>query len=177
MVRSDKITLVEGLADKLKSAQSIVVTDFKGMTVAEITGLRTQLREQSVDMKVYKNRLLKRALCEAGCDPLDKCLVGNTAVAFGIKDPASPAKILVEYAKKNAKLVIKGGLLEGKALDMKGVEALSKMPSRHDLLTMMARDLKQPATKMAMVFQAGLLKVAYAMQALAKKKEDAGAAA
>jgi large subunit ribosomal protein L10 len=177
MVRSDKVEFVSAITDKLKASQSVVLTDFRGITVADITNLRTELRAQSVEMKVVKNRLLRIALKEAGFDSVDDCLIGNTAVSFGLGDPAAPAKILLEYAKKNEKLVIKGGLLEGKRLDAKGVESLSRMPGRKDLLSMMARDFKQPAAKVATVFQNGLLKVAHAMNALAKKLEEGGQAA
>jgi large subunit ribosomal protein L10 len=170
MVQNEKIELVARVADTLKKSQSIVLSDFKGMTVAQLTALRSQLREQSIEMRVIKNRLIKRALNEAGYDNLDEYLVGNTAVSFGIKDPVAPAKILTEYAKKNDKFIIKGGLLEGRRLDLNGVKSLAGMPNRKELLSIMAGDLKQPAAKMAMVFQAGLLKVAYAMKALASKQ-------
>ena len=147
------------------------------MSVADMTTLRSQLRSQSVEMRVVKNRLLRLALEKAGCDALDEMLTGNTAVAFGLADPVAPARLLTEFAKKNEKLVVKGGLLEGRRLDANGVVNLSKMPGRRELLARMAGDLKQPAVKMAMVFQAGLLKVAYAMNALAEKKSAGGEAA
>ena len=174
MLRTDKVEFVSTFAEKLKSAQSVVLADFKGISVAEMTDLRAQLRSQSIEMKVVKNRLLKRALNEAGCDALDEMLVGNTSVTFGMADAAAPAKILVKYAKDNEKLVIKGGLLEGKRLEASGIEGLSRLPGRPELLTRMAYDLKQPATKMATVMQAGLLKVAHAMNAYARKLEESG---
>lgn len=170
MVTAQKTELVGELTQKLKASQSIVLTDFKAMTVAEISTLRNQLRAQQVELKVFKNRLLRIALAEAGCDPLDEFLVGNTAVAFGVSDAAAPAKILLKYAKDNEKLVVKGGLLEGKRLDHKGVQGLSSMPGRKELLTMVARDFKAPATKVATVFTASLTKVAYAFKALADKQ-------
>ncbi len=170
MVTAEKEELVGVLTEKLKASQSIVLTDFKTMTVAEMSGLRNELRAQQVELKVFKNRLLRIALAEAGCDALDEMLIGNTAVAFGVKDAAAPAKILTKFAKDNEKLVIKGGLLEGRRLDGAGVRSLSNMPGRKELLSMMARDLKAPATKVTTVFTAGLLKVAYAFKALADKK-------
>jgi large subunit ribosomal protein L10 len=170
MVASIKVDMVSELTEKLRRCQSVVVTDFKGITVHDVTLLRSQLRAQSVEMRVIKNRLIKRALAEVGFDAIDSALTGNTAIAISYGEPAAPAKVLLEAAKKNDKLVIKGGLLEGKALDAAGVEALSKMPGRKELLARMAGDFKQPATKMASVFQAGLLKVAYAMNALAEKR-------
>ena len=177
MVRSDKIELVTGVAERLKRSQSIVLANYQGLTVADMTGLRSKLRAEGVELKVIKNRLIRRALAEAGHDALDEMLHGNTIVAFGMKDAAAPAKILQEFAKTNEKLVIKGGLLEGRKLNLQAVKGLANMPSRRELLTMMARDLKQPATKLATVMQAGLLKVAYAMQAYAKKLEGGAGAA
>lgn len=173
MRRPEKETLVSSVVEKLKASQSVVMSDFQQMTVAELTDLRNQLRAQSIEVRVIKNRLIKLALEEAGFEKADDFLVGNTAVAFGIEDPGAPAKILLEYAKKNNKLVVKGGLVEGKRLDAQGVVTLSKMPGRKELLSILAGDLKQPATKVAMVMQAALLKVAHAMNALAQKQETA----
>ncbi len=177
VVRPDKVELVQKVTANLREAQSVVVTDFQGLTVAQISALRAQLRTQSVSLKVIKNRLLRRALAEAGCDSLDDLLVGNTAVAFATAEPAAPAKLLLDFAKTNEKLRIKGGLLEGRRLDMAGVQSLSKLPGRRELLAQLAGDFKQPAAKMAQVMQAGLLKVAYAMKALGDKKGGAGEAA
>lgn len=177
MVRPEKIELVEKVTQKLRDSQAVILADYKGMTVAQMTDLRTQMRQEAVEVRVIKNRLFKRALSQAGCDSLDDMLVGNTVISFGYRDPVAPAKILARIAKGNDRLVIKGGLLEGKRLDVGGVEDLSRMPGRKELLAQMAGDFKQPAAKVAMVFQAGLLKVAYAMQALARKKEEAGEAA
>ena len=173
MVRNDKIELVSRVTEQLKQSQSIVLANYQGLTVAEITGLRSKLRQEAVELRVIKNRLIRLALSAAGSDSLDDLLRGNTIVAFGTRDPVAPAKILSEFAKGNPKLVIKGGLLEGRRIDARGVKSLASMPGRKELLSMMARDLKQPATRLATVMQAGLLKIAYAMQALAKKL-DAG---
>lgn len=177
MVRPDKLELVQGVTEQLRRAQSIVLTDFQGLTVAEVNDLRSQLRGQSVQMRVIKNRLLRRALAEAECDQIDEMLVGNTAVAFGIEDPAAPAKILLKFAKTNDKVKIKGGLLERRRITAAGIQDLAKLPGRRELLAIIAGDFKQPATKMAAVMQQGLLKVAYAMKALADKQENTGVAA
>lgn len=172
MVTNEKITLVNDLTEKLKASQSVLLTDFKGLTVAEVSDLRRRLREQSVEMRVIKNRLIKRAVAEAGYESLDDLLIGNTAMTFGIDDPVAPAKIITAYAKQNEKLVIKGGALEGRRLDAAGVTALSNMPGRHELLTQMAYGFKAPATKLATVMQQALLKIAYGMNALAAKLEE-----
>jgi large subunit ribosomal protein L10 len=175
MVRNDKIELVNRVSEQLKQSRSIILANYQGLTVAEITGLRSKLRQEAVELHVIKNRLIRRALAEAGNDALDDLLHGNTIVAFGMRDPVVPAKILTEFAKTNHKLVIKGGLLEGRRIDLIGVKSLAGMPGRRELLTAMARDLKQPATRVATVVQAGLLKVAYALQALGRKLEASGA--
>ena len=174
VAKPEKVELVSRVAEKLRASQSVILTDFKGMTVAQVTDLRSQLRKESIELKVVKNRLLRRAIAEAQCEALDDLLVGNTAVAYGVADATAPAKLLTQFAKTTDKLKIKGGLLERRRIDVAGVQNLAKMPGRRELLTMMARDLKQPATKVAGVMQAGLLKVAYAMQALARKQQGAG---
>lgn len=174
MARPEKTEFVGQVAEKLRRSQSVILADFCGMTVEQMTVLRNKLRADGVEFKVIKNRLAKLALADAKCDALDEFLKGNTVWAFGLRDPVQPAKILVGYAKDNDKLVLKGGLLEGKRLDANGVKQLAGMPGRKELLARMAGDLKQPAAKLATVMQAGLLKVAHAMNALAKKKEEAG---
>jgi large subunit ribosomal protein L10 len=174
MRQSEKTECVQIFSDKLRQSQSAVLTDFKGLTVVEISHLRSQLRNESIEMRVVKNRLLKRALENAGCDNLDTILTGNTAISFGVEDPVAPARILVKFAEGNDKLIIKGGLLEGRAMDVAAVESLSRMPGRKELLGMMAYGFMQPATKMAVGFNATLLKVAHAFNALADKLEGSG---
>lgn len=173
MANTAKVDFVGALTEKLKGSQSIVLADFKGITVAEITELRTTLRKEGVELKVIKNRLGKRALADANYDSLDPILKGNTIWAFGLKDAVAPARLLTAYAKDHEKFVIKGGILEGKKLDASGVKQLSSMPNRKELLSIMAGDLKQPATKLAGVMQAGLTKVLYAFSSLEKKLGEA----
>ena len=177
MVRPDKIELVDRISGKLKDSQSVIFADFCGLTVEQMTDLRSRLRAKSVEFEVLKNRLGKRALAQAGCDPLDDCLRGNTGWAFGAEDPVSPAKILSDYARENAALVIKGGLLEGKRIDLEIVKELAALPGREELLSKMANGLMQPATKVVVVMQAALTKIARCFIALAEKKEGAEEAA
>jgi large subunit ribosomal protein L10 len=174
MVRSDKIDLVNRVSGKLKDSQSVVLTDFRGLTVAEMTTLRRDLRKQGVEFKVIKNRLGRRALEDAGCDNLDEFLTGNTAWAFGLQDAVEPARILSGFAKTHDKLVIKGGLLESRRIDAVMIGQLASLPSRPELLSRMAGVLKQPATQIASAMTQSLTKVARAFQALADKKAAAG---
>lgn len=174
MVRSDKIDLVNRVSKKLKSSQSVILADFRGLTVAEMTTLRRDLRRKGVELKVIKNRLGKRALSDAGCDSLDEYLTGNTAWAFGLADAVEPAKVLTEFAKDHEKLVIKGGLLESRRIDAAMIAQLANLPGRPELLSRMAGVLKQPAVKVASAMNATLTKMARAFQALADKKAGAG---
>lgn len=173
MARPEKVEAVSQIADRLKRSQSVILADFCGLTVEQLTGLRSRLRKEEIEFKVIKNRLGKRALADAKCDALDEILKGNTAWAFGFKDPVTPAKILTEFIKNNEKMILKGGLLEGRRLDAAGIKQLASMPGRHELLTRMAVGFKQPATKTASVLQASLSKFARAFGALAKKLEPA----
>lgn len=176
MVRSEKIEFVNQISDKLRQSQSVILADFRGLTVAEMTDLRRQLRKAGIDLKVIKNRLGKRALSNAECETLDEYLKGNTAWAFGLTDPVEPAKILSNYAKDNEKLILKGGLLDRKRIGPQMVTQLAAMPGRKELLSKMAGGMKQPAVKVASAMNASLTKVVYAFNALAKKLEEAGGA-
>ena len=177
MVRSNKSDFVNELAKKRKVSQSVILADCKGLSVGEFTDLRSRLRKKAVELRVIKNRLGKRALAEAECEALDDVLKGCTVWAFGVDDPVDPAKILAEFAKENKKLVLKGGLLEKRTIDMATISELASLPSRQELLGKMANGLMQPATKLASVMQATTLKLARAFQALADKLEkETGAA-
>lgn len=173
MLRPDKVEMVRAVAEKLGRAQSVVLADFRGLTVEQMTDLRGRFRERQVEFKVIKNRLGKRAVAEAGCESLDEFLRGNTGWAFGIEDPTAPAKILAEFAKENESLTLKGGLLEGKRIDVAMIERLAKIPSRPELLAQLAGGLKAPAVKMATVFEAALVRLARGFGALAEKLEAA----
>lgn len=177
MLRSEKIEFVSDLTKKIGNSQSIILADFCGLTVAEVSELRTQLRAKGVEFRVVKNRLGKRALGDAGCESLDEFLVGNTAWAFGVQDAVDPAKVLSDFAKEHEKLVLKGGMLESKKIDLDTVKQLAKMPGRLELLSMVAGGLKQPGAKLAIAMNQSLTKIAYAFQALAEKKQNEGEAA
>ena len=129
-----KAAVVNQIKETMDKAQSMVFFDYRGMTVEEATQLRSQFRAAGVDYKVLKNTLIHRAAQESNIEGLDPFLSGPTAVAFGINDPVSPAKILTDYVKKAKKTEIKGGYMNGEVLDVKGVETLSSIPSREVLI-------------------------------------------
>ncbi|EMW6124748.1 50S ribosomal protein L10, partial [Enterococcus faecalis] len=119
-----KETLVQAAAEKFESAASVVIVDYRGLTVEEVTNLRKQLRDAGVEMKVIKNSILSRAAKKVGLDGLDEVFTGPTAVAFSNDDVVAPAKIIDEFAKDAKALEIKGGVIEGKVSSVEQITAL-----------------------------------------------------
>ncbi|WP_417632091.1 50S ribosomal protein L10 [Enterococcus faecalis] len=156
-----KETLVQATAEKFESARSVVIVDYRGLTVEEVTNLRKQLREAGVEMKVIKNSILSRAAKKVGLDGLDEVFTGPTAVAFSNDDVVAPAKIIDEFAKDAKALEIKGGVIEGKVSSVEQITALAKLPNREGLLSMLLS-----------VLQAPVRNVAYAVKAVAEKNEE-----
>ena len=135
----NKVLKVSQITDRLNTSKSMVMVDFKGITVEEITALRVKFREAGVDYVVLKNSLMKRALNNQGITELDELLVGPSAFAFGMKDEVAPAKIISEFIEqtKSDKMTIKAGIIEGKVVDTNAVIALSKLPPREVLIAKM----------------------------------------
>lgn len=177
MPKPYKVTTVATVKEKVSRAKSLVVTDYRGLTVAEVTDLRNRLRKEGVEYKVVKNRLAKIALREAGLNTMDEYLKGTTAIAMGMKDPVSPAKVLVNYAKDNAKLKVVAGLMDNRVLDLNAITELSKLPSREVLLSRMLGSLSSPVQKLAFGLHQTVAKVVYALDAVARKKAEGGEAA
>lgn len=155
-----KETLVQAAAEKFESAASVVIVDYRGLTVEEVTNLRKQLRDAGVEMKVIKNSILSRAAKKVGLDGLDEVFI-PTAVAFSNDDVVAPAKIIDEFAKDAKALEIKGGVIEGKVSSVEQITALAKLPNREGLLSMLLS-----------VLQAPVRNVAYAVKAVAEKNEE-----
>lgn len=143
MAAQSKVEAVKELTEVLKEAKAVVFVDYKGISVNEDTELRKNARENGVKYFVAKNRLFKIALKEAGFESnCDEILEGTTSFAVGYEDGIAPSKLIYEFSKKvKDKLVIKGGLLEDKKVDVATVEALAKLPSREELLGQIAYGL------------------------------------
>lgn len=167
-IKKDKVA---DLKDKFAQAKTVVVTDYRGLNVAEVTKLRSKLREAGVEYKVAKNTLLKRAIEDAGLEAMDDILQGPTAIAFSYEDLVAPAQVLAKFAKEHKKLEIKGGLLEGKIISLTEVKALAELPSREVLLTQVASALQSPLVGMVNVLQGPLRKTVYALEEIRKQKE------
>lgn len=159
-----KIQLVEEITDKFKTSKSTVVVDYRGLTVAEVTELRKQLRDAGVEFKVYKNTMTRRAVEAAELSGLADALTGPNAIAFSAEDVVAPAKILSEFAKKHEALEIKAGVIEGNIATVEDVKALADLPSREGLLSMLLSVLQAPIRNLAL-----------ATKAVAEQKEEQGA--
>lgn len=166
----EKAQVVAEIKEKLQSSSGVVLADYRGLTVSQVTQLRAQLRQAGVEYRVLKNTMVRRAAHEVGIDGLDSYLEGPTAVAFSA-DPVAPAKVLADFAKTSKNFAIKAGVVEGKVIDMAGVKALAELPSREVLLAQVLRGMQAPLTGMANVLQGPIRKMGYALEEVRKLKE------
>ena len=148
-LRDQKVAKVAEIKEKLEKASSFVLLDYKGLTVAEDTELRSAFRKSGVTYHVYKNRLVKIALNEMGYNQFDDALNGPTAVAMGSDDIAAPAKIALEKSKAFKKMEVKCGLVDGSFLDHAGCNTLATLPSREGLISQILGLLQSPVAGLA----------------------------
>ena len=176
-IRTDKGAAVAELTDNFRNSPATVLTEYRGLTVSQLTQLRRALGATTT-YAVAKNTLAKRAAADAGIDGLDALFTGPTALAFVSGDPVEAAKGLRDFAKANPLLVIKGGVFEGKVISAAEVTKLADLESREVLLAKLAGAMKQNLSKAAALFQAPLSKTARLAAALQDKREktDGGAA-
>lgn len=155
-VLSEKKAVVAALEEKLKGAASGVLVDYKGITVAEDTELREELRKNGVDYAVVKNTLVRFALDDAGLNELDEVLHGTTALAVSADDPIAPMRVINKFSKKfnGEKFIIKAGFMDGKVLPLNDIQALADLPSKEVLLAQMMGTMLAPITKLAIVIKA-----------------------
>ena len=146
-----KKPIVDEIADTIKGAQSVVLVDYRGLTVEQDTELRKQLREANITYKVYKNTMMNFAFKGTDCEALAPYLEGPSAVAISTEDATAPARILCKFAKTADKLEVKGGIVEGIAYDAAGIENVSKIPSREELLSKLLGSIQSPITNFARV--------------------------
>lgn len=173
MNRTQKAEVVSTLQSKADGASIAIVTDFKGLTVEEMTELRKQLREAGVDYQVVKNTLARIAFEGGTHEVLKDGIKENCAVAFGYDDPVAAAKVLSEYGKKNKKFNIRFGSLEGKFLDENAMKDLSKLPSKPELLAKLLGTMNAVPTNFVCLFANLERKLLYALSAIKEQKEAA----
>ena len=169
--RPDKVAVIDEVRERLEGSTAAVVTEYRGLTVAEMADLRRILRTAGGDFKVFKNTLVRRALAGTSSESLDEFLVGPTALAFVQGgDVSAVAKALKDFADANPALVIKGGVFEGSALSADSLKKLANLPSRDVLLSQLAGLIASPMQNLAGLFKAVPQSLAYGLKALIESK-------
>ncbi len=176
-VRPDKVATVDEVKSRVEGTTTAVVTEYRGLTVAQISALRRQLRTLDADYKVFKNTLVRRAIAGTAVEPMGEFLVGPTAIAFVDGDVSAVAKALRDFARESPKLIVKGGVLNGKSLSSKDLTALADLPSRDVLLAQLAGLIASPLRTMAGLLKAVPQNLAYGISALIDSKGGAPAPA
>jgi large subunit ribosomal protein L10 len=169
MAQADKATAVADIAEQFKSSTATVITEYRGLTVANLAELRRSL-SGSATYSVAKNTLIKRAASEAGVEGLDELFVGPTAIAFVSGEAVDAAKAIKKFAKDHKALVIKGGYMDGRALTVAEVERIADLESREVLLAKLAGAMKANLSKAAGLFSAPASQMARLAAALQEKK-------
>ena len=171
MAQTDKVATVAEIADRFRSSNAAVITEYRGLTMAQLSELRRSLGRDTA-YTVAKNTLVKRAAADAGVAGIDHLFVGPTAVAFVTGEPVDAAKALRDFARTHPMLVIKGGLLEGRALEPAEVTRLADLDSREVLLSKLAGAMKGTLTKAAIVLNALPTKAVQLVAALRDKQQE-----
>lgn len=147
-----KAAKVSEIAEKVKNAKSVVMFDYRGLTVAEVTELRNEMRKEGVEYVVLKNHAVSRACEQVGIDSsVDEMLHGPSAFAFGYEDAVAPARILKAFIKKTKKCAFKGGIVEGAVTNAKEIEAIADLPSREVLIARLLGSMMSPISGLAIV--------------------------
>lgn len=171
--RAEKAAVVTEVREKLDASNSVIVTEYRGLTVGALATLRRTLRPLGAEYKVYKNTLVKIAARDSGMSAIDEMVGGPVAITFVQGEVSAVAKALRDFAKENNALKVKGGVVDGKAVDAKGLKALADLPSREVMLSKLAGLLKAPMSNTAYMLSALPRKAAYGLKALVEQKEAA----
>jgi large subunit ribosomal protein L10 len=166
-----KVQNVDEIKEKINKAQSVVLVDYRGLNVAQLTELRSKYREAGVDYKVYKNTMMRFAFKDSGFEDFNEYLKGPSAVAFGFDDPVQAAKITAEFAKENEQLEIKAGIVDGKIIDVDGVKYLASLPPKEVLIAQVLGGINAPIQGFANVLQGTIRSLATVLNAIAEKQE------
>lgn len=172
--RPEKVAVVSEVRERLEAASATILTEYRGLRVADLEQLRQALAAAGGEYKIYKNTLVRRAAHEEGVEGLDPLLEGPTAIAFVRDDVAAVAKVLRDFARTHPALVVKGGLLGESLLDARATTALADLPSRDVLLAQIAGALAAPMQRFAALLAAVPQKLAYGLQALIDQRKAAG---
>ncbi|MFQ5682890.1 MAG: 50S ribosomal protein L10 [Candidatus Binatia bacterium] len=168
--KEEKARSVLAVQAKLKTAKMAIVTEYRGLTVAQMTRLRQEIRAAAGEYQVIKNTMVRRALKDTTYDSLDQFLKGPTGWVFGYEDPVTLSKALVKFIEGNQKLTIKGGMLEGEFLDQAKVKVLAQMPSRSELQAKLLALMQAPAVQLLRLVQEPGARVVRLVETLRKGK-------
>ncbi|MFZ5766198.1 MAG: 50S ribosomal protein L10 [Thermodesulfobacteriota bacterium] len=172
MNRDEKASVVAELSGKFDKAKFAVVADYRGLTVKTFEELRRELKKNNAEIRVAKNTLLRRAVQGTPFEVMSDHLKGTTAVTVSYADPVAPAKILTEFVKSHPELILRGGVLEGKALSADDLKALSSLPSKEVMLATLLSVMNAVPTSFVRVLSAIPQSLLYALLALKDKKEQ-----
>ena len=172
MNRDEKAAVVADLSGKFDKAKIAIVSDYRGLTVSSFEQLRRELKKNDAEIRVAKNTLLRKAIQGTPFEVMNDHLEGTTAITVSYADPVAPAKILTEFAKDHPELQIRSGVLDGKALSVEDLKALSTLPSREVLLSQVLAVMQAVPTSFVRVLNAIPCSFLYALQALKEKKEQ-----
>lgn len=172
MNRDEKASVVAELSGKFDNAKFAVVADYRGLTVSKFEELRRELKKNNAEIRVAKNTLLRRAVQGTPFEIMSDHLKGTSAVTVSYADPVAPAKILTEFVKSHPEMVLRGGVLEGKALSADDLKALSSLPSKEVMLATLLSVMNAVPTSFVRVLSAIPQSLLYALVALKEKKEQ-----
>jgi len=176
MLRKDKEALIEEMTHLLTDADTLLVSDFRGLKVSELSELRSKLREQGATFSVLKNTLARNAAQRVGREQLIPLLSGPTAVTICGEDAVGPAKALADYARTHKQLIVRGGILQDVLIDADGVKALASLPSRDVLLAQVVGTMAAPMTGLVTVLQGTISGFVRALNQVAEQRAAAGEA-
>ena len=165
---------VREMAAKLTEAGSIVLADYRGLTVEEDTELRSKMRAEGIEYKVVKNNIVKHAIQGTDLESLGDFLVGPTSIAIS-NDEVAPAKVMFKFAKDLNAFELKAGAVDGEVIDLAGIEQLAKLPSREQLIAKMLGSMNSPITGLVTVLSANIKGLAVALNAIIEKKQTESA--
>lgn len=170
MPREDKVQLVRELRETIEGSSALILTDYRGLTVGDITALRRKLREVGAEYRVVKNTLFQLAAVDLGYSDLSSYLSGPTAVAFVHNEPVAPAKALMDFIREHKIPRVKGGLVEGKTYGPEQIQALSKIPPKEILVSQLLGSVQAPITGLVGTLNGLVANLVYTLQAVSEKK-------
>lgn len=170
--REEKASTVTAVQEKFKAAKMAIITEYRGLTVAQMTRLRREIRQASGEYQVIKNTLVRLALKDTAYDSLGGLLEGPNGWVLGYEDPVALSKTLVKFIEENEKLKIKGGLLDGELMDQAKVKVLAQMPSRPELQAKLLAIMQGPAVQVLRLMQEPSGRMVRFLDALCKKRES-----